>query len=90
MTEKPARGTISKGRYLARAFSCLKSNTPNSHHEKRMWSTASTTAIYTTWAADIGFLLATIIAGILAAVAGLLIIGMAVRKTKKHVTGKKF
>jgi len=55
-----------------------------------MWSLASSTAIWTAFASDVGTLLATILGAILAAVAGFMIIGYGVRKTSKHVTGRKF
>lgn len=55
-----------------------------------MWSSASTTAIWTQFASDVGVQLAVIIAAIVAVVAGLIVIGMGISKTKKHVTGKKF
>lgn len=55
-----------------------------------MWSAASTTALWVQWSNDIGTMLYVIIGAILTVVAGLILIGFAVRKTQKKVTGKKF
>lgn len=55
-----------------------------------MWSSASTTALWTVLSVEVGTQTAIIIGGILLLAVGLLIIGMAYRTTKKHVTGKKF
>lgn len=55
-----------------------------------MWSDASTTAVFGTFSTSIGLMLALVVPSVLLAVAGLIGIGFALRKTKKHVTGKKF
>lgn len=55
-----------------------------------MWSSASTTALWTTLSGEVGLQVGVILAGVLVLAVGLLIIGMAMRKTKKHVTGGKF
>jgi len=55
-----------------------------------MWTAASTTQLWTTFAADASSILFLVISAVLVFVAAMLGIGFAVRKTKKHVTGKKF
>jgi len=55
-----------------------------------MWTAASTTALWTTFAADSSTILFTVISAVLVFVAGMLGLGFAVRKVKRYVTGKKF
>jgi len=55
-----------------------------------MWNAASTTAAWTQFSGDIGASLYTIVVALLVVIAGFLIIGWSLRKTKHHVTGRKF
>jgi len=55
-----------------------------------MWSAASSTAAWATFATDNGTLIALAIVATLAALAGLLGLGFGVRHAKKYITGKKF
>jgi len=55
-----------------------------------MWDAASTTAAFNTTAADIGTIFIVVIAAILAAWAGLVGLGFAVRKISKYISGRKF
>jgi len=55
-----------------------------------MWSDASTTAMLTTLFTSVGSQLGIVITAVLAVAIGLIILGFAYRKTKKHVTGGKF
>lgn len=55
-----------------------------------MWTDASTTALWTSFAGSVSGLLYTVLGAIVTFLAAMLVLGWAVRKTKKHVTGKKF
>lgn len=55
-----------------------------------MWSDASTTQLFTAFITSIGVIMLLVIGSILTLGAGLLGLGYAWTRVKKHVTGKKF
>jgi len=55
-----------------------------------MWTSASTTALWTQLTGDVGSILFTAVGAVLTVTAGLIGVGYGYRLVKKHITGRKF